>query len=50
MSPDRSALPVKALIALVLLAAVAVGMLLPGPSHHKPEPRSRLQTISLHAA
>lgn len=43
-------LPVPALIAMVLLAAVIVGLLLPGPSHSKPEPRSSLQMLSLKAA
>jgi hypothetical protein len=50
MSEHLSKMPVPALIALVLLAAITVGLLLPGPSHSKPEPRSSLQTLSIHAS
>lgn len=50
MSNLIARLPVPALLAMVLLAAVAVGLLLPGPSHSKPETRSSLKTVSLQAA
>ena len=50
MSDLISKLPVPALLAIVALAAVVIGLTLPGPSHSKPETRSSLQTISLHSA
>jgi hypothetical protein len=50
MSLKIAKLPVPALIVLVLLAAVTVGLLLPGPSHTKPEPHSSLQMLSLKSA
>ena len=50
MSHLISKMPVPALLGLVLLAAVVVGLLLPGPSHSKPEARSSLETLSLQAA
>lgn len=50
MSNLFAKMPVPALLALVLGAAVVVGLLLPGPSHSKPEPRSSLETISLQSA
>ena len=50
MSNLIAKLPVPALIGLVLLAAVVIGLALPGPSHSKPEPRSSLQTLSLKSA
>jgi hypothetical protein len=50
MSDLIAKLPLPALLALVLLAAVVVGLLLPGPSHSKPETRSSLETITLQAA
>ena len=50
MSNLIAKLPVPALLGLVLLAAVLVGLALPGPSHGKPEARSSLQTLSLQAA
>ena len=37
-------------LALVLLAAIMIGLALPGPSHSKPEARSSLQTVELRAA
>jgi hypothetical protein len=50
MSGKLAKMPVPALIALVLLGAITIGLLLPGPSRTKPEPRSSLQTLSLKAA
>jgi hypothetical protein len=50
MSDKLAKLPVPALIALVLLAAITVGLLLPGPAHHKTPPRSSLQMLSLKSA
>jgi hypothetical protein len=50
MSEKIAKLPIPALLVLVLLAAVTIGLLLPGPSHSKPEPRSTLQTVPLKAA
>lgn len=50
MSDLIAKLSVPALLALVLLAAVVVGLLLPGPSRSKPEARSSLQTLTLQAA
>ena len=47
MSNLFAKMPVPALLALVLLAAVVVGLLLPGPSRSKPEAPSSLQTIAL---
>ena len=39
---------VKALLAVTAALAIAVGLLLPGPSlAHKPEPRSSLQTLDI---
>jgi hypothetical protein len=49
MSNLIAKLPVPVLIAVVALAAAVVGLLLPGPSHSKPEPRSSLQTVALQA-
>ncbi len=43
-------LPVPALLGLVLIAAVVIGLALPGPSHSKPEARSSIPTVPLHAA
>ena len=50
MSEKLAKLPVPALLILVAIIAVAVGLLLPGPSHSKTEPRSSLPTITLGAA
>ncbi len=50
MSEKLAQLPVPALIALVLAAAVVIGLLLPGPSHDKPEPRSSIATLALQPA
>lgn len=50
MSDLIAKLPVPALLALVLLAAILIGLALPGPSHSKPETRSSLQTVELQAA
>lgn len=50
MSEKIARMPVPALIVLVLAAAVTVGLLLPGPSHKKSEPRSGLETVDLGAA
>ncbi len=44
-------MPVKALLALTVVAAVLIGLTLPGPSMgHKPEQRSSLQTLVLHSS
>ena len=50
MSNLIAKLPVPALLGLVLLAAIVIGLALPGPSHSKPEPRSSLETVELQAA
>jgi hypothetical protein len=50
MSNLIAKLPVPALLGLVLLAAVVVGLALPGPSHSRPEARSSLPTLALQSA
>lgn len=47
MSVKLAKLPVAVLIVLVALIALAIGFSLPGPSAHKPEPRSSLPTLTL---
>ncbi len=50
MSDLIAKLPVPVLLALVLLAAIVIGLALPGPSHSNPETRSSLRTIALQSA